>query len=115
MQLDRDVRALVGYLTSLTAWPIRDKFARLSEMATLLSLEKVCNYYWGRERSEAAVLPGLFLVLEPTQWSRSWWSTGVPGPGLQVVQILLVHRWSKRTPIPSTEQSNMLRSVYRVM
>jgi len=47
--VERDVRALVGYLTSLTVWPIRDKFARLSEMATLLSLEKVRSLLQGQK------------------------------------------------------------------
>jgi hypothetical protein len=33
------VRALCSYLTSLTAWTIRDKFARLIQVANLLNLE----------------------------------------------------------------------------
>lgn len=41
LQLDRDLRSLLGYLSSLTPWPVRDKFARLSQIATVLSLEKV--------------------------------------------------------------------------
>jgi len=33
------VRALSSFLTSVTTWTIRDKFARLSQMAALLNLE----------------------------------------------------------------------------
>ena len=39
--LDREVRALVSFLTSVTTWTIRDKFSRLSQMATVLNLESV--------------------------------------------------------------------------
>ena len=39
--MDRDLRCLLGYLSSLTPWPVRDKFARLSQIATILSLETV--------------------------------------------------------------------------
>merc|ERR1712180_334234 len=39
LQLDREVRALSSFLTSVTTWTIRDKFARLSQMAALLNLE----------------------------------------------------------------------------
>ena len=41
MQLDKDLRLLVGYLSSLTPWPVRDKFARLMQMAIILNLETV--------------------------------------------------------------------------
>ena len=39
-QLEKDIRKLCTYLTSLTSWSIRDRFARLTQMATLLSLER---------------------------------------------------------------------------
>jgi hypothetical protein len=39
LQFDKEVRALCSYLTSLTAWTIRDKFARLIQVANLLNLE----------------------------------------------------------------------------
>ncbi len=39
--LDREVRSLVSFLTSVTTWTIRDKFARLTQMSTLLNLESV--------------------------------------------------------------------------
>ena len=41
LQFDKELRVLVGYLTSVTTWTIRDKFARLTQMATILNLEKV--------------------------------------------------------------------------
>ncbi|CAH1779240.1 unnamed protein product [Owenia fusiformis] len=49
LQFDKDLRSLVGYLTSVTTWTIRDKFARLTQMATILNLERVSEIldYWG--------------------------------------------------------------------
>uniref|UniRef100_T1J554 Conserved oligomeric Golgi complex subunit 4 n=1 Tax=Strigamia maritima TaxID=126957 RepID=T1J554_STRMM len=49
LQFDRELRALLSYLTSATTWSIRDKFARLSQMTTILNLDKVeeINDYWG--------------------------------------------------------------------
>ncbi|XP_071957457.1 conserved oligomeric Golgi complex subunit 4-like [Antedon mediterranea] len=49
LQFDKELRSLIGYLTSVTQWTIRDKFARLSQMATLLNLERVTEVmdYWG--------------------------------------------------------------------
>ena len=41
LQFDKELRSLVGYLTAVTQWTIRDKFARLSQIATILNLEKV--------------------------------------------------------------------------
>ncbi|KAM0005187.1 hypothetical protein Hdeb2414_s0218g00837281 [Helianthus debilis subsp. tardiflorus] len=41
LQLDRDVRALVSHFSSMTQRTVRDKFARLTQMATILNLEKV--------------------------------------------------------------------------
>ncbi|CAG2061228.1 unnamed protein product [Timema podura] len=51
--LDKEVRALVGYLTSATSWSIRDKFARLTQIATVLNLERVTEIsdYWGNSSS----------------------------------------------------------------
>ncbi|XP_031331504.1 conserved oligomeric Golgi complex subunit 4-like [Photinus pyralis] len=47
--LDKEVRSLSGYLTSATTWSVRDKFTRLSQIATILNLEKVTEItdYWG--------------------------------------------------------------------
>jgi hypothetical protein len=41
LQFDKEVRVLMTYLTNATSLPIRDKFQRLTQIATLLSLEKV--------------------------------------------------------------------------
>nr|CAD7202276.1 unnamed protein product [Timema douglasi] len=51
--LDKEVRSLVGYLTSATSWSIRDKFARLTQIATVLNLERVTEIsdYWGNSSS----------------------------------------------------------------
>ncbi|XP_052194707.1 conserved oligomeric Golgi complex subunit 4-like [Diospyros lotus] len=49
LQLDRDARALVSYFSSMTQRTVRDKFARLTQMATILNLEKVSEIldFWG--------------------------------------------------------------------
>ncbi|CAH9104611.1 unnamed protein product [Cuscuta europaea] len=49
LQLDRDVRALVSYFSGMTQRTVRDKFARLTQMATILNLEKVSEIldFWG--------------------------------------------------------------------
>lgn len=39
--LDQEVRALGSYLTAATSWSVRDKMIRLTQIATLLNLEKV--------------------------------------------------------------------------
>lgn len=46
--LDQEVRALGTFLTGATSWSVRDKLARLSQIATLLNLEKVSELvdYW---------------------------------------------------------------------
>jgi len=44
VQLDKDLRLLVGYFSAQTQWPVRDKFARLMQMATILNFEVVCCY-----------------------------------------------------------------------
>ncbi|XP_040577754.1 conserved oligomeric Golgi complex subunit 4 [Lepeophtheirus salmonis] len=41
LQFDREVRSLVSFLTSVTTWTIRDKFARLSQIATILNIEEL--------------------------------------------------------------------------
>ncbi|KAI4378391.1 hypothetical protein MLD38_015876 [Melastoma candidum] len=49
LQLDRDVRALVSHFSSMTQRTVRDKFARITQMATILNLEKVSEIldFWG--------------------------------------------------------------------
>lgn len=47
--LDKEVRALASYITAATSWSVRDKFARLTQIATVLNLEQVSEIadYWG--------------------------------------------------------------------
>lgn len=49
LQFDKELRSLVGYLSSVTTWSVRDKFSRLTQMVTLLNLDKVSEIldYWG--------------------------------------------------------------------
>ncbi|XP_071736060.1 conserved oligomeric Golgi complex subunit 4-like [Rutidosis leptorrhynchoides] len=49
LQLDRDVRTLVSHFSGMTQRTVRDKFARLTQMATILNLEKVSEIldFWG--------------------------------------------------------------------
>lgn len=49
LQLDRDIRSLVAAVGELSTKPVRDKFARLTQMAIVLSLESVEEFldYWG--------------------------------------------------------------------
>lgn len=49
MVLDKEVRSLAGYLAATTSWSVRDKFARLTQIATVLSLDHVSEItdYWG--------------------------------------------------------------------
>ncbi|KAK9130037.1 hypothetical protein Sjap_010524 [Stephania japonica] len=49
LQLDRDIRTLVSHFSSITQRTVRDKFARLTQMATILNLEKVSEIldFWG--------------------------------------------------------------------
>nr|CAH7757940.1 unnamed protein product [Callosobruchus chinensis] len=47
--LDKEVRSLAGYITATTSWSVRDKFARLTQIATILNLEQLNEIYdyWG--------------------------------------------------------------------
>ncbi|XP_065827817.1 conserved oligomeric Golgi complex subunit 4-like [Oscarella lobularis] len=49
LQFDKELRSLVAYLSSVTQWTVRDRFARLTQLATLLNLERVSEVldYWG--------------------------------------------------------------------
>uniref|UniRef100_U5EZ33 Conserved oligomeric Golgi complex subunit 4 n=1 Tax=Corethrella appendiculata TaxID=1370023 RepID=U5EZ33_9DIPT len=46
--LDQEIRALTSFLTGATSWSVRDKLARLSQIATVLNLENVTELtdYW---------------------------------------------------------------------
>lgn len=49
VQLDRELRALIAYISSMTQWPVRDKFSRLQQVVTILTLETLSEIldYWG--------------------------------------------------------------------
>lgn len=49
LQLDRDVRTLMGHLSETTQGTVRDKFSRLTQIATVLCLENVDELleFWG--------------------------------------------------------------------
>jgi len=72
LQLDKELRILVGYLTTATTWLVRDKFSRLTQMTILLTLEKI--FRGGRllgkrtryveancSRSQASIVPEIGL------------------------------------------------------
>ncbi|XP_067617245.1 conserved oligomeric Golgi complex subunit 4 [Eurosta solidaginis] len=46
--LDQEIRALSSYLTGVTSWSVRDKMTRLTQIATILNLEKLDELadYW---------------------------------------------------------------------
>lgn len=58
LQFDKELRSLVAYLTTVTTWTIRDKFARLTQMATVLNLERVIQT---TSRGWNLLLPGAFF------------------------------------------------------
>ena len=44
--VDREVRAVVGYLSQVAQWSVREQLARITQMATLLNLDhlhEVCR------------------------------------------------------------------------
>nr|CAG4648541.1 EOG090X02VY [Polyphemus pediculus] len=49
LQLDKELRALIAYLSASTTWTIRDRFIRLTQMVTILNLETLAEIseYWG--------------------------------------------------------------------
>jgi hypothetical protein len=49
LQLGRDTKALVSHFSSMTQRTVRDKFTRLTQMTTILNLEKVSKIldFWG--------------------------------------------------------------------
>lgn len=55
VKLDRDLRQLISFLSNRTQHPIRDKFARIMQMASVLSLEKVEEVveYWNMNSGPA--------------------------------------------------------------
>ena len=49
LQLDKELRALITYLSAATTWTIRDRFTRLTQIVTILNLESLSEIseYWG--------------------------------------------------------------------
>jgi len=43
MALDKVVRTLINYFSGVSAWPVREKFARLVQVTTVLNLERVSD------------------------------------------------------------------------
>ncbi|VEL21402.1 unnamed protein product [Protopolystoma xenopodis] len=46
--MDKELRFLLSYLTSISSSPLRDYFTRLLQISTLLNLDKVdeVTFYW---------------------------------------------------------------------
>lgn len=53
LQLDKEVRALVAFLSASTTWTIRDRLTRLTQIVVLLNLESCeeISEYWGPNAS----------------------------------------------------------------
>lgn len=41
--MDREIRAIINYISSVTNWPIRDKFSRLKQIAIVLNFESITD------------------------------------------------------------------------
>ncbi|KAG8289854.1 Golgi transport complex subunit 4 [Homalodisca vitripennis] len=67
LALDKEVRSLVSYLNSATSWSVRDKCARLTQITTVLNLERVAEIsdYWG---VEAGAMPWRLTANEVKQF-----------------------------------------------
>ena len=59
---------LVAYLSSQTNWPVRDKFSRLMQMATILNFETVRQLV---SIAYSCVLDGHNSILETVSWFYS--------------------------------------------
>ncbi|KAJ3683805.1 hypothetical protein LUZ60_014032 [Juncus effusus] len=49
LQLDKEVRGLINHFSEMSQRPVRDKFSRLSQVATILNFERVSEIldFWG--------------------------------------------------------------------
>ncbi|XP_076762206.1 conserved oligomeric Golgi complex subunit 4 [Xylocopa sonorina] len=58
--LDKEIRSLASYLAAVTSWSVRDKFARLTQIATILSVEKIEELadYCGEDAIAWRLTPG---------------------------------------------------------
>ncbi|KAI3882934.1 hypothetical protein MKW92_027942 [Papaver armeniacum] len=66
LQLDRDARALVSHFSGMTQRTVRDKFARLTQMATILNLEKNAGpMTWRLTPAEVRRVLGLRIDFRP--------------------------------------------------
>ena len=67
LQLDRDTRALVSHFSGMTQRTVRDKFARLTQMATILTWKRFLRFYISRVRtdrtSNIVFLVPIYLVI----------------------------------------------------
>lgn len=66
--LDQEVRALGSYLTAATSWSVRDKMIRLTQIATLLNLEKVTKF----QKSNSISSKLLFIALQLSELADYW-------------------------------------------
>lgn len=62
---DKDIRVICDYLTSLTEWSLRGKFARCSQMATLLCVESLGEV-------QECVLSCCLVLVCPSSLTSSW-------------------------------------------
>lgn len=74
-QLDRELRAIINYLTSCTSsTSVRDKFSRLRQVVTLLNVETVgeaADYTTPSTPSSSSHTHGLSSSSSPTSWRLS--------------------------------------------
>lgn len=49
LQLDKEIRGLITYLSATTTWTIRDRLTRLTQIVTILNIENLAEIaeYWG--------------------------------------------------------------------
>lgn len=64
LQFDKDFRAVSGYFSSKTQRTVRDKFARLTQMSSLLNLERVSevNEIWGENSGSIFLNPYVVMM-----------------------------------------------------
>ncbi|XP_044289985.1 conserved oligomeric Golgi complex subunit 4 isoform X1 [Varanus komodoensis] len=74
LQFDKELRSLIAYLTTVTTWTIRDKFARLSQMATILNLERVslALALWALGKGLVQCAAGECLWVPPPSFRGAW-------------------------------------------
>lgn len=58
LQFDKDLMTISAHFSSITIRSVRDKFARLSQMANLLTTEKISevNEIWGENSGSILLL-----------------------------------------------------------